>query len=189
MEASADIIFAFRGSSEWLAQRNLNTYICPICLTTSPTNFFAQKDPDFPNLGNPDLFKSLPLKFLLKVRFEIFNFNSFLLHRITVTNSNCSVFFRIEVISYTERCSDLILTAISLTDISSVIEFAVVVFAKHSINLLSAFVQLLGKRKHTNLNRCKFRMEMHHSTCRTVFQFFLIICCAKKRKYHTVSTK
>ena len=93
MEASADIIFAFRGSSEWLAQRNLNTYICPICLTTSPTNFFAQKDPDFPNMGNPDLFKSLPLKFLLKVRFEIFNFNSFLLHRITVTNSNCSVFF------------------------------------------------------------------------------------------------
>ena len=93
MEASADIIFAFRGSSEWLAQRNLNTYICPICLTTSQTNFFAQKDPDFPNLENPDLFKSLPLKFLLKVRFEIFNFNSFLLHCITVTNSNCSVFF------------------------------------------------------------------------------------------------
>lgn len=93
MEASADIIFAFRGSSEWLAQRNLNTYICPVCLTTSPTNFFAQKDPDFPNMGNPDLFKSLPLKFLLKVCFEIFNFNSFLLHCITVTNSNCSVFF------------------------------------------------------------------------------------------------
>ncbi len=57
MEASADIIFAFRGSSEWLAQRNLNTYICPICLTTSQTNFFCTKRSGLPKPGKSGSFQ------------------------------------------------------------------------------------------------------------------------------------
>ena len=54
MEASADIIFAFRGSSEWLAQRNLNTYIC---LTTSQTNFFCIKRSGLPKPGKSGSFQ------------------------------------------------------------------------------------------------------------------------------------
>ena len=70
----------------------------------------------------------------------------------TVTAPICLGF---EVIGYAERSTDLILTAVTLTNVSSVIELAVVVLGKLCVDLLCAFVQLLGQWKHTDLNRCQ----------------------------------
>ena len=65
----------------------------------------------------------LIIEFLSKVILQIFNFNSFLFHGITVSYSNSTIFYRIKVIRNTVRSTNLVLTAVSLTDISSVIKF------------------------------------------------------------------
>ena len=59
---------------------------------------------------------TLKFYFLFDICSQIINFYSFLLHSITVTHGNTSVFFGIKVISNAKRGSDLILTAVSLTN-------------------------------------------------------------------------
>ena len=71
----------------------------------------------------------LPLKLLCKISIQVFDLDSLLLHGIPVAYGNCSVFFRLKVISYAEWRSNLILTAVTLADISTVIKFAVVLLA------------------------------------------------------------
>ena len=68
------------------------------------------------------------------------------------------------VISYAERSSDLVLTTISLTNVSSVIKFTVVFLGKLCVDLLRTLVQFLGQRQHTDLYRCQCRMETKHGT-------------------------
>ena len=72
----------------------------------------------------------LIIEFFSEVILQIFNFNSFLLHGVTVTYGNGSILFGIKIIGNTEWCTNLILTAISLSDISSVIKFKIICFAE-----------------------------------------------------------
>ena len=86
------------------------------------------------------LWIKLPLKFLSKVSIQIFDLNTLLLHGITITNGNSTVFFRIEIISNTEWCSDFILTTITLTNVTSVIKFTVILLSQLCVNAFCTFI-------------------------------------------------
>ena len=131
----------------------------------------------------------LPFKLLFKICFEIFDFHSLLLHRIAVTYCHCAVFFGIEIIGYAERCTNLVLTAVSLTDVASVVKLAIVIFAQLCVDLLRAFVQLLRKRKHTNLDWRQRRVETKNCTHISALQLLLIVSAAKERENHTVGSQ
>ena len=83
-----------------------------------------------------------------------------------------------EIVGNAERRTDFILTAISLTDIASVVKFAVVLLAQLGIDLLCTLVELLGQRQDTDFNRCQSRMEMKDSTDISALQLFLVISSA-----------
>ena len=93
----------------------------------------------------------LKCKLVCKVSVQLVDFHANLLHGITVADSYCAVCLGLEVIGYAERSTDLILSSVTLSDISTVVILAVVFFRKLLIDLLSALIQLLGKRKHTDL--------------------------------------
>ena len=78
----------------------------------------------------------LESELIFKVCFKIFYLNSFLLHSISISYCYSIILFRIKVICYTEWSTYLILSSVSLTDISSVIKFAVVVLAEFCVNFL-----------------------------------------------------
>ena len=85
------------------------------------------------------------------------------------------IFLGIEVVRYTERSSDLILSSVTLADVASVVEFTVVILGKLGVNLLCTLVQLLGKRKHTDLHRRNSRVEMENGTHIALADLFLIV--------------
>ena len=127
----------------------------------------------------------LKCKFISKVCIKLIDLHTYLLHSVTVTDCNCTVILRLKVISDTERSTDLILSAVTFTDISTVIVLTVVLLGKLLVDLLSTLVKLLGKRKHTDLNRCKYRMEMKDCTDIVLLfiQNFLIVSAAEESKY------
>ncbi len=100
-----------------------------------------------------------------------------LLHRITETNGYAAICLGFEIVCNAERRTDFILTAISLTDIASVVKFAVVLLAQLGIDLLCTLVELLGQRQDADFNRCQSRMEMS-STDISTLQLFLVISSA-----------
>ena len=65
-------------------------------------------------------------KFICEVSIQLINLNTNLLHGITVTDSYHSVSFGIEIVGYAERSTDLVLSSVTFTDVSTIIEFAVV---------------------------------------------------------------
>ena len=90
------------------------------------------------------LYLSLKSELILKICLKIFYLNSFLLHSISVSYCYSIILFRIKVICYTEWSTYLILSSVSLTDISSVIKLTVIVLRKLCIYLFCAFVKLLS---------------------------------------------
>ena len=106
----------------------------------------------------------LECKLICKVSIQIFDSNTLLLHGITEAYGNAAICLGIKIVSYAERSTDLILTTISLTNVSSVIKFTVVFLGKLCVDLLRTLVQFLGQRQHTDLYRCQCGMEMKHST-------------------------
>lgn len=72
----------------------------------------------------------LKCKFISKVCIKLIDLHTYLLHSVTVTDCNCTVILRLEVISDTERSTDLILSAVTFTDISTVIVLTVVLLGK-----------------------------------------------------------
>src|SRR5699024_2069176 len=88
-----------------------------------------------------------------------------------------------------ERCSDFILPAVAFSDISAVIILTVIIFAELCIDLLSPFIQLFGKRQHTDFYRCKRRMEVKDCTHIRFFfcsDIFLVVSAAEECQHHTV---
>ena len=77
-------------------------------------------------------------KLLRKVSIQILNLDSLLLHRITVADGYRSVVLGIEIVGHAERCSDLVLTAVSLSDVSAVIKLAVIFLGQLSEDFLRA---------------------------------------------------
>ena len=76
----------------------------------------------------------LKCKLLLKIRIQIRNLHALLRHRIAVTDGHAAVGLGFEIIGYAERRADLIQTAVSLTDISSVVILAVVLPAEMRVD-------------------------------------------------------
>ena len=122
--------------------------------------------------------KFLEIQLFCKVCVQISDRNPLLLHGITETNGYAAICLGIEIVGNAERRTDFILTAISLTDIASVIEFAVVLLAQLGIDLLCTLVELLGQRQDADFNRCQSRMEMKDSTDISALQFFFVISSA-----------
>ena len=85
-------------------------------------------------------FLFLEAEFVLQVALKLCNWHSHLLHGIAVADSNSAVCLRVKVVGYAERSSDLILSSLSLSDISSVVKLAVIVLGKLCVNLLCALV-------------------------------------------------
>ena len=73
--------------------------------------------------------QNLECKFVSKVCFQLVDLDTNLLHGVTVTDSNCSVILRFEVVSDAVRSTDLILSSVTFTDVSTVIVLAVVFLA------------------------------------------------------------
>ena len=58
----------------------------------------------------------LKFDFLVDVSNQIFDFYSFLLHCVTVTNCYTAVFFGFEVVCDAQRCADFVLTTVAFAD-------------------------------------------------------------------------
>ena len=104
---------------------------------------YARKNPEQPLLPRilpTAFFYFLKCHLFSKIFIQICNGNSFLFHGITVSYSNSTIFYRIKVIRNTVRSTNLVLTAVSLTDISSVIKLTVIVLGKLCIYLLCTLV-------------------------------------------------
>ena len=74
-------------------------------------------------------FIQLKCKFIRKICIQFINLHTNLLHSITVADCNCSVVFGLKVISYTERSTDLILSSVTFTNVSTIIIFTVIFLA------------------------------------------------------------
>ena len=81
-------------------------------------------------------YMKLKRKFIRKVSIQLVDLHTYLLHGITVTDGHCAVRLRLKVIGYAERSSDLVLTTVSLTDITSVVKLTVILLAKLRVNCL-----------------------------------------------------
>ena len=68
----------------------------------------------------------LESKFISKISIQLVNLNTNLLHGITVTNSYHTICLGIEIVGYAERSTDLVLSSVTFTDVSTIIEFSVV---------------------------------------------------------------
>ena len=128
----------------------------------------------------------LECEFLRKVSIQLVNLHTNLLHGVTVTDGHCAICLRLKVIGHAERRTNLILAAISLTDVTSVVKLTVILLAKLREDLLRALVQLLGQRQHADLHRCQCRMEMKHGTHVAALQLLLVVGCAQERQNHAV---
>ena len=129
------------------------------------------------------------LKALLNVRNKLFDLNAFLLHCVTVTNCYTSVYLTVKVVSNAERCSDFVLSAITLTDGTCIIEINHETLCKSLVNLDCRIIELLCKRQYCSLERSQCRMEMQYSTdvFLTVFADILFIVCIAKEPSATAS--
>ena len=79
------------------------------------------------------------LKFhsLFDVGNEIVDLDSFLLHGISVADGHAAVVFGIKVVGDAERSTDLVLTAVTLTDRTCLVEVNGEVLGEHLANLHS----------------------------------------------------
>ena len=82
----------------------------------------------------------LEAELILKIVLQLCNRDSHLLHGIAIPDSHCTVCLRVKVVGYAERSSDLVLSSVSLSDVSSVVKLAVVILGEFCINLLCALV-------------------------------------------------
>ena len=94
----------------------------------------------------------LPLEFLSKICVKLVNLNSFLRHGITLTYGYSPVLLRLKIIGHTERRPNLVLTAVTLTNIAALVILAVIFLSKLCIHLLRSLIELLRKRKYANLH-------------------------------------
>ena len=62
-------------------------------------------------------------------------------------------------------------------------------FESCSNTFVCTFVQFLGQRQNSDLNRCQCRMEMQNGTHIAAFQLFFVISTAQKCQNHTVCTQ
>ena len=74
-------------------------------------------------------FINLECEFVCEICIQFINLHTNLFHGVTVTDSNCSIVLRFEIVCYTERSTDLILSSVTFTDVSTVIIFTVVFLA------------------------------------------------------------
>ena len=87
----------------------------------------------------------LPFKFLFEIFLQILDLHSLLLHGISVADSHCAILLRLEIIGHAVGRSNLILTAVTLSDIAPLVKLTVVLFAELRINLFSSLAQLLER--------------------------------------------
>ena len=125
------------------------------------------------------------------VRFKLGDRNTNLLHSVAVTNGNAAVGLGLKVVGYAKRGTDLVLTAITLTDRTGFVEVGHEVLRKLGVNLHSLIGELLGEGKYRNLEGRDSGMEAHYDAGVVLLcvDNFLVICFNKKRESHTVSTE
>ena len=129
-------------------------------------------------------------KLLVEVSNEVFDLNAFLLHCVTVTNCYAAVLFEcIEVISDAERSTDLVLTAVTLTDLTCFVVFNVELLGKHRVNFHCRFFELLCERKNCCLYRCKGRVEVHNRSYVALADSFLIVSVANDSEEKTLNAE
>ena len=63
---------------------------------------------------------------------------------ISVTNSYHTICLGIEIVGYAERSTDLVLSSVTFSDVSSVVKLTVIIFGKLCVHLLCALVELFG---------------------------------------------
>ena len=128
----------------------------------------------------------LKLKLCRNVLLNLGDRKTNLLHRISVTNGNASVVLGIEVVGDAEGSTDLILTAISLTDRAGLIKLAGELLSKLVVKLESLLGELLGKRKHCCLDGSKSGMKVKNYSYVTLTDGLLIVSVNEECKSNSV---
>ena len=111
-----------------------------------------------------------------EVSYEVVDSYTLLLHCVTVADCNAVVLLKsIEVVGDAERSSNLVLTAVSLTDSTSLVEVNHELLGEHLVYFLSLGSELLNKRKNCTLERCKSRVEVHY--CADFLLLVAVLVC------------
>ena len=128
-------------------------------------------------------------KSFLNVCLNLGHRNTNLLHSVSVTYGYAAIILGVEVISNAEGSTDLVLTAISLTDRAGLVEVAGECLCEIVVKLKSLLRKLLGKRKNSRLNRSKSGMKVKNNSYVTLADGLLIIRVNKECKRNSVSAE
>ena len=142
--------------------------------------------------GDRNIFRSrqicwfLELDFISNICLHFRNGNTHLLHRISVTNGYAAVVLGVKVVGDAEGSTDLVLTAISLTDRAGLVKLAVELLRKLIEEIESLVRELLGERKNRALNGSKGGMKVKYGTNVALGDLLLVICVNKECKSNSV---
>ena len=131
-------------------------------------------------------------KLLFKVSNKLVHVNSFLSHGVSVTDRYAVVLERIKVKGDAEGSTDLVLSAVSLTDLTCLVVLNVELLCKLHVKVGSGFLELLCKRKDSCLYGSKCGVEVHYCSYVGLFavaDLFLVICFAYDSKEQSLNTE
>ncbi len=136
-------------------------------------------------------FKFLKRDLAFNISLKLAYGNSYLLHGISVTNGYATVGLGVKVVGNAKRSTDLVLTAVSLTDGACLVVVNVKILAEVVKYLLCALGKLLGKRKHRCLEGSEERMQVKHRSYVVLFCIndFFVVSVNEECKSYAVSSE
>ena len=112
-----------------------------------------------------------------------------LLHGITEADGYAAIFLALEVVGDAERSTDLIFTAVPLTNGTGLIVVHHEVVSQLGPQFPGRLGQLLGQRQYSSLIRSQSRMQTQYGADIALAYFLLVIGIAQEGQSHTVSTQ
>ena len=134
------------------------------------------------------------LDLLCDISSNFLNPDALLLHRITVTNGYAAILLGLEIDGYAVRRTDLVLTAVALTDRACIVKINRELLSQLLPDRHSLVGQLLGQRQYSSLNGARAGCRRRNGTTSSlpflVLTYdFLVVSVAQEGQCNTVSTK
>ena len=104
------------------------------------------------------------LDLLCDISSNFLNLDALLLHSVTVTNGYAAILLGLEIDGYAVRRTDLVLTAVALTDRACIVKINRELLSQLLPDRHSLVGQLLGQRQYSSLERCQSRMQTQNGT-------------------------
>ena len=131
------------------------------------------------------------LKFhsLFDIGNEILDLDSFLFHRIAVTDGYAAVVCGFEVVGNAEGSADFVLAAVTLTDGAGFVVVNHEVLCEHIVDLPSLFAELFGEGKNGSLDGRERGVEVHNGTNVLFTDLFFVVSVNEECESDTVSAE